>query len=224
MDVLDLITRGDIPVDVLISIMMKLPGISIPSLCLTNKAFSEFCRKYSERIYAQLSFRDYPVSLKEDDETYKHFYGKMLVEKGMAFYLDVYRNLCDTKLGKEATYDKSPDKIKGYINPRTFKKDITIDDLNGSFWVTYISNSSRTSLFVFKSQEDAFHNLIAHFRVLGINLNKDSLKTRFPNNYEEISLNNFTSDIFNIFKKEGKLCYYIKPDMLNVTIIQEVSF
>lgn len=50
--------KKNVPIDVLIQIILRLPGSSVVTLCSTNKLFRDVCKKYEDRIFSKLIQRD----------------------------------------------------------------------------------------------------------------------------------------------------------------------
>ena len=53
-DIIQGVLNKTVPFDVLLEIILKLPGSSVINLCLSNKNFYAICNRYQERIYDAL--------------------------------------------------------------------------------------------------------------------------------------------------------------------------
>ncbi len=179
--------KKNVPVDVLIEIILKLPGISVINLCQTSKAFQNICYNYEDRIFSSIVYRD--NFKKYESLSFKESYLKDFNEIGQPYILDVRENKCGYMIGNIARLPKrgeltnlGKDKAAFYIDSYLYK-DLSLENYNKGmkYWVYGILGNGNVLSVSLKKNIYAVplpgNSLV---------LERNDAKKRFPNNSEEM--------------------------------------
>lgn len=221
--------KKNVPIDVLIQIILRLPGSSVVTLCSTNKLFRYVCKKYEDRIFSKLiqrdNFKKYP------ELNYKNSYLRDFIQIGQPYILDVFEDKkCGYTVGKIARIpqigdivNRGKDKAVFYIDSLLYK-DLSIKDFDKGtkYWVFGILGENNV---LNVSLKKSLYAVPLPGKLITL-VNKNKLKTLFPNNWEEIpQFDNYQiyNNLMRILKRDKcflyindgtKVTYFIKQIIL----------
>ena len=236
---MDLITQAinTIPTDLTIKILLTMPGPSVLAVCSVNKEINQFCKKYSDRIFMNLVYRDFERYLNQrGTDSWKTFYMKKLALLGQPYMLriNITPNFCQTNISdtgmilsdfwnkgqlKHVKFNVGPF-IKGVFRER--KAVLSDYDRGKKYWILFgISNvRNNYSATVHDSFESAYKKAQVYFTPIKYKISLEPENVFFQNN---VDLRNLSHSLFNIFKNEGYICYQPKADVINKIIIKEIT-
>ena len=223
--------------DTFINILMTMPGPSVLSLCLTDKKFNNFCNLYNDRIFLQLSVRDYePYLGDKGTNSWKQFYLKKLTVLGQPYILDFNydsKKICKTTIGNTAkiisgNYWENPKNKVRFNLGRLLDYDIfrRREVVEGDFkrgkkyWINVaVSKEGRYYVKIFQDFKSALNRAITFIKV---SPNINNLDNLFPFDSEWFHPNSLHKSFEIFFKKHERLCYVPKPGVTNMLIIKEI--
>ena len=183
-----------LPIDVLMEIIVKLPGAAVMNLCMTDKDFANVCKKYEDRIYSTLLLRDnFP---KYDNRTAKESYLKEFTMHGQIYILDVNKGgTCDYELSNIARIPRIGE-LKDLSNKVTFElpglggfeRELTPNDYETgkTYWVAGRWGKIN-SLKASDSMSNAIILAVRQIDIDVIQVSGMQLRKIFPNNYQELT-------------------------------------
>ena len=165
----------NMPKDVFIEIILKLPAPSIFNLCSTNRLFQDKCNKWADDIYRALIIRDrVPINNKL---SLKDNYIKWFLDVGQPYYIKIeddeaYAQLCQLRLGDFAEI-KNRGRDRDLINyarvhigenreDNHLNKPYTLAYYNRgtTYWVGGYISRHGSNLGIYSSKENAIHGAI----------------------------------------------------------------
>lgn len=235
---MDLITEAIniLPADVLIKIMLTLPGPSVLALCITNKNVNNFCTKYENKLFMQLVYRDFePYIQSKQDTRWKYFYLKKLTQLGQPYILDLtfLPNFCETTIGNiadlpENYWNNPKSKIRFNLGPYIQgdigeRKTVLSDYSKGKkYWIVVGLNKNQGNNIatIHNTFSSAFQRSLVFFKIIQKQIDQNKDQIFFENN---IDLNDLIGSLRSIYKDKGYICYYPKPGIINKIIIKQIT-
>jgi len=226
----------NLTLDTFVSILTKLPGTAVISLCLTNKQINQLCNRYSDRIFMELSYRDFePFINNKGTDTWKQFYLKRLSLRGQPYLLDLYvdnQNPCNTEIGDTAKlisgdyWTNRQNKVKFNLGPRIDSgliREIPVTEQfyksGNKYWILVVLSQNRQYTKVFSDFSSAIKQALVFLKRLDI---QNKVKDIFPYDWEYINQNYLYKSFRILFEKKGKVYYFPKKGLTNIMFIKEI--